>query len=687
MSSKLLCHYLQKRPEKKRRVLHSTRYEESLTDIRHQLDALSTTLQSLSEKDRLSSGRRSSNDGSNSTPSSINIVADPPFSNDDCTLTDRRDYEGDSSFYSQSRRMADTLSQAVLSTPNDTTDAEAAVMQSLIHDSEDHRTHSGAKFQSNPSAFTQFPELAGLSLPPMDAVLRVLAFAKTCPQRYFDFPHTDKDEFADLCQKLYFPTRPYTIFAWINVNCGLFYLFRDIDVSQYDKLHLSKTQVSDIVSSCLKNVDRAIESLKLCVDPSYEAVAALVVAGAIKMERANGSMAWRLMSAAARMCIDLGYHRLPPGYGDKQKSQKRKLFWYVYSMEKSSAFNFGRASTIQDYDITTERPIHNEDFKDRWGPIFLGFIEFSCIQYNIYVQLFSAAAQQEPLSERVQRVHDFASKLLQMRERMEELLDSKDVIYRGTEICIFSALTLVYRILPPVDPSSTFAPSVDGTQQPTQSNQQNPLHFHPLCIDAGRAGLTSLITSSNEVAVDKDEDAAKTFVNWSLHHVPFMPFLAVLGNQVATGNKDDMRLLRDVTAIVETAAQTNSALNKLHRALSRLLRIAEVWRGTNSGCQEQRQSQTSQQAQPFASRNEQQRPLNVPNGAEHSLPSRGDVATASINTMDTMESNFPTWQDLDSEMTNQDWDMMFNEFDLGLGAESARDMIPWFEQHVSGFNM
>ena len=49
----------------------------------------------------------------------------------------------------------------------------------------------------------------------------------------------------------------------------------------------------------------------------------------------------------------------------------------------------------------------------------------------------------------------------------------------------------------------------------------------------------------------------------------------------------------------------------------------------------------------------------------------------------TTEFSVLNWQDLD--MSHQDWDMMFNEFDLGLGAESAQEMMPWFEQHMSGF--
>lgn len=77
-----------------------------------------------------------------------------------------------------------------------------------------------------------------------------------------------------------------------------------------------------------------------CVEPSSEAIDALVCAAAVNLEGAKGRLGWKPVCAAARMSIDLGYHRLPSGYGRRQRSTKRKVFWDVYAMDKSLAFNF-----------------------------------------------------------------------------------------------------------------------------------------------------------------------------------------------------------------------------------------------------------------------------------------------------------------------------------------------------------
>lgn len=624
--------------------------------------------------------RRSSNDGSNSTPTTVHAVAELPYGKEGARVTDQRDYEGESSFYSQSKRIADTLSLAVSSASGNATDAQATavgIVQTLIQDAKaaDSPTCEEGLSQSTSCAFSQYPELAGLSLPPMDSVLRLLAFAKTSPQRYFvRFPHTDEEEFAELCQKLYFPTQPFTIFAWINANCGLFYLFRDLDKSHHDKLHLTKSQVSDAVAICSNNIGRAVRSLRLCVNPSLEAVDALVCAAAVNMEGAKGSLGWKLVSAAARMSIDLGYHRLPSGYGDRQRSQKRKLFWYVYSMDKSLAFNFGRSPTIQDYDVTTERPIYSDDFRSKWGFSFLGYIDLAKTQYDIYEQLFSAKAQQEPLPVRVHRVHEFAAKLSQIKTTT---LNQKDVIFRdtarevvySTDIGFSSILTLLYRVLPPDDPVDAHG---------TISGECHPLRFHTLCVEAGRAALNALVYGWNVVSNELDEDAAKMFINWTLLFTPFMPYIAVFGNQIATGNQEDLILLRNVVKIVETAAEASSAMNKMYKAFSRLFRIAELWTSTSES-RERRQTQ-SLQTQSVAALDQGS---HFPASGKQPL---SDGPVADVNMMAPTATDFSAvnWQDLD--MSHQDWDMMFNEFDLGLGAESAREMRPWFEQHMSSFS-
>lgn len=188
-----------------------------MTSINNQLEAVSNTLRLLVDKSELPSQLESSNDNFNSTPTTIHAVAELPYGKQCARLTGQRDYEGESSFYSQSKRIADTLSLAVSPASGDATNAQAAAvgtMRALIQDAKavDSPTCGDGLSHSTSCSLSQYPELAGLSLPPIHSVLRLLAFARESPQRYFiKFAHTNEEEFAELCQKLYFPTRPFTI--------------------------------------------------------------------------------------------------------------------------------------------------------------------------------------------------------------------------------------------------------------------------------------------------------------------------------------------------------------------------------------------------------------------------------------------------------------------------------------------
>jgi len=81
-----------------------------------------------------------------------------------------------------------------------------------------------------------------------------------------------------------------------------------------------------------------------------------------QIKTGRASAAWRLITAASRMLLDIGYHRLPNNLTDDGLRKKRMLFWWMYAMDKGLAFTFGRTPTIHHYDVTTPRPTFPDDF-------------------------------------------------------------------------------------------------------------------------------------------------------------------------------------------------------------------------------------------------------------------------------------------------------------------------------------
>lgn len=492
------------------------------------------------------------------------------------------------------------------------------IVETLTADSkvQESLTQEDSFIQTTSSSFSQYPDLAILSLPPMNLTLHLLSLSKQSQQRFFiEFSHMSQEIFAELCQKIYFPTQSFTIFTWVNVNCGLFYLFRDLN----PPVGLAGKERSEAIATCARNVDAAVRCLRLSVASTFEAAQALLLAAFVVMEGERGSLSWTLVSTAARMAMDIGLHRLPNG---KKHFHDRMLFWHIYALERSLAFNFGRSATISDCDVKTELPSSEEDFLSDWGLTFLEFINFAKLQYKIHVEILSASAQREDRVIRVRKVHEMADRL---RQREADVTRRRgDTGHSSATVGIASMLTALYKTLPSDDAMT-----------------DHPLRFHPLCVEAGRIALKSLLDVWQFVLQQKAHKPDKSSIKLPLLFIPYMPYVAIFGNQIATGDQGDLQLMRDIVNILQTVSETTVATRKMYNGFLRLLRIAEVW----------------------------PRAPSVNGGASIF----GDVDMTEIN-----------WQDLG--LSDQTWNQTLDDLDFGLGSEAIRDMMPWFDQQFSNSN-
>lgn len=109
------------------------------------------------------------------------------------------------------------------------------------------------------------------SLPPSELTLNLLRLTHTEQQRlFFDIPIIDEDDFANLCQKVYFAVSPCPVSAWATVNVGLFYLIFDIDTKDYSSIGLSVSAREEYINQLTLNIHRACSQLLLSVESSFE---------------------------------------------------------------------------------------------------------------------------------------------------------------------------------------------------------------------------------------------------------------------------------------------------------------------------------------------------------------------------------------------------------------------------------
>ena len=131
--------------------------------------------------------------------------------------------------------------------------------------------------------------------------------------------------------------------------------------------------------------------------------------------------AWNCFSTASRMCMDIGFHKLPPGPGDPQWYKSRHVFWYIYIYDKHLALTLGRTQALHDYDVSTDRLYYARDLIGIPGRIAVAFGEVAVLAGQIQLQLFSASAHHLSLQAREQKVKQFRARLMEIQTRLNSV--------------------------------------------------------------------------------------------------------------------------------------------------------------------------------------------------------------------------------------------------------------------------
>lgn len=181
----------------------------------------------------------------------------------------------------------------------------------------------------------------------------------------------------------------------------------------------------------------------------------------------------------------------------------------------------------------------------------------------------------------------------------------------------YGYLTIVYRIVPPWQP------------------KPHPLQCCDECVDAARKSLTALVEQGERVMAMKPSWWS-LFLNMTMCIVPFVSFVVIVGNAIATSSTDDLALLSSVVSIIQPAVEHTPATQKLYNVCQKFYQIADLI-----------VSQRSDTTHP-ATKNEA---LGVPDG--------------------------------DLPMLEQDWDNVVQGFDLDINGFDVAAMATFVEPYMS----
>lgn len=331
------------------------------------------------------------------------------------------------------------------------------------------------------------------------------------------------------------------------------------------------------------------------------------------------------------------------------------------------ALNFGRAPNLQRYDISVDRPKVPEEMESAWGTMYYFWIDYADIQGDAYEQLYCARAQSEPLEVKIRHARSLAERLHKLRKNFD--IDTSNAPFAeefrdallSMDIVILSTLTLVYRVIPP------------------SASPKNQAH-HPLkpCEEALSTARQALATSNAawDILQHRTGEDWRLFIHWTLLWCPFVPYLVVFGNSVVERNRDDLELLEKVVTTLQGAQPRSPGVDKLERACKIFSQIARIYLDQTDVANQQQLHQQQKSHQHFE-------PIHALSATANSMSS---VAGTSSTTTQTIQQQDVQIMDAilpDLPLSQQAWDGMFDEWDLGLGAENAREMSSYFE-HLTG---
>ena len=164
-----------------------------------------------------------------------------------------------------------------------------------------------------------------------------------------------------------------------------------------------------------------------------------------------------MVSAAARHCLVLGYHRegILKRCTPEESEKQRHLFWALYTLDKNLALTLGRTPTLQDYDIDAQLCTASSDpaFAP-WDKIFISWILLAQLQGDIYDKLYSSSALSVDTETRTRRIAELSSRCSKWYDDWRQLPkdhsaalypDHIEKHYGPSDLIYYSVLTSLHR--------------------------------------------------------------------------------------------------------------------------------------------------------------------------------------------------------------------------------------------------
>ncbi|KAI5457772.1 putative C6 transcription factor [Mariannaea sp. PMI_226] len=575
--------------ERRQRVLVSNTYDSKLDAISQKLDDLTrrmsqlsykptngTTSKSIDPADLINQQEISSSSSFGLTPASSSIGSTPaqgslsynPTSESACDAhynnSSKTEHEGESSLFAHAIFASRFLQNAINNTTNPEVAQEMeAVLEGLRAAVQSGKQQSDTLENLYPHSRALLPPgstTRNLPMPPIDKVFVCLRMARECPQvaTLWLGDYIKPHQFSDYLVKIVSPG-PATEADLIIVHCGLYWLFCECSKAVFDDE--TKHDYDAQASLCQANLETVLANLRFHQPANMDFAYAMGMASLYCRQKSKSSAAWNFINSASHIIRTLGLQHAVPVGSEKpeEEAQKKDLFWTVYMTEKMLSLRLGRASTFRDQDITLSRPGSDRLSRSFLSEMTPGWISIASIQGRIYDDIYSAGALLQPPHVRTARAEALAAELKAVMQRAENVhshyeanrgqmlgLDFHDIARRSDRVIGLCTLTLIYRSIPPKEPSTfTFC-------QECINVARKALEEHERCV--------AMITEARGKIV-----SLETYVNWTMTQSPFIPFIILFCHIIETSESTDIKRMKSLVETLESTANSQAPATGDHR--------------------------------------------------------------------------------------------------------------------------
>ncbi|PMB73106.1 putative transcriptional regulatory protein C11D3.07c [Beauveria bassiana] len=364
---------------------------------------------------------------------------------------------------------------------------------------------------------------------------------------------------------IYFPLDPVTAGELTLFNALLYFAIWEVQSrgdSDIDPDELAKyRRITDA------NFNGGVEDAEIIAIANYENALTLCLAAYYAHTLGDIVRHQAVVSAAARHCLQLGYHRNDKGQLPPEESHKRRLlFWHIYISELGLTLRLGRAAVIQDFDVDVPQLNISEDARQAvWDESLRSFTRFSRIQSKIYRKIYSPGAiatlAVEP-SKRQARVAKFAGELNEWYMEWKQV-NSADAYYpmvhqhtfMAVEVIYYSVLTLLHR---------------------GSTNSNSPSDISPECFAAARQGLESHLRIFPAVLAHGPGTVSYYGV-WIFMYSSFTPYVVTFLHSIANTDTNDLQLLKNVLDTLDDIGAGYELVHRQKTLCAALYRIANAF--------------------------------------------------------------------------------------------------------------